>query len=265
MRIDRTRAQKGAGGFIGVAAKGYIAEVFRSIQGEGPYVGYLQVFVRFSGCSLRCAYCDTPRAQERASVCILRGDSPAGGLLPNPVDAHELASFVRTLAEASAGIHSMSATGGEPLEQGEFLRAFLREIKNGGLRVYLETNGLFEDAARATAPLVDVASIDIKLPSLCGGGDLLGIYRRVLPIFRQHELFCKVVVAEGFEASEFDEAVRLVANLDARTPFIIQPATPNAGRGGMKGAELLACYATAAAHLRDVRVIPQCHPLMGLE
>ena len=36
-----------------------IAEIFDSIQGEGPYIGYRQLFIRFCGCNLLCDYCDT--------------------------------------------------------------------------------------------------------------------------------------------------------------------------------------------------------------
>jgi 7-carboxy-7-deazaguanine synthase len=248
---------------VSSAAQGYVAEVFRSIQGEGPHVGSLQIFVRFSGCSLRCVYCDTTHARERAPHCALKGMAPAR-TIPNPVDAGELAAYVRSLAEVSPGIHSLSVTGGEPLEQGDFLKVFCTEIRECGLPVYLETNGLFEEAARSVSPLVDIVSLDIKLPSLCGGRDLFAIYRRILPIFRERELFCKVVVAGGYDPAEFDEAVALVAAFDRRIPFIIQPATPTASSGGVGGESLLACCFKAAAYLDDVRVIPQCHRLLGL-
>jgi 7-carboxy-7-deazaguanine synthase len=246
-----------------VSANGYVAEIFRSIQGEGPHVGSLQIFVRFSGCSLRCVYCDTTYARERAADCALRGKTPAR-TIPNPVDARELAAYVRSLAEVTPGIHSLSVTGGEPLEQVDFLRAFCAEIRECGLPVYLETNGLFEDAARSVSSLVDIVSLDVKLPSLCGGGDLFPVYRRILPVFREREIFCKVVIAEGYNPAEFDEAVGLVAAFEKRIPFIIQPATPTASRGGVRGENLLACYFRAAAYLDDVRVIPQCHRLLGL-
>ena len=36
-----------------------VKEIFASIQGEGPYVGYKQLFIRFCGCNLNCGYCDT--------------------------------------------------------------------------------------------------------------------------------------------------------------------------------------------------------------
>ena len=247
-----------------MAAEGYVAEVFRSVQGEGLYVGVLQIFVRFAGCSLRCVYCDTVSARERVPNCVLRGYPVEGRLLPNPLESGELAEYVRSFAEASGQIHSVSATGGEPLEQKEFLLAFLRRMKAYGTHLYLETNGLFEEAAREAAPLVDIVSMDIKLPSLCGGADLFPVYRRVLPVFRERELFCKVVVSGGFDGGEFEAAARLVAELDRRIPFVIQPATPNASCERVHSDELLACYFKAAAYLDDVRVIPQCHRLLGL-
>ena len=41
-----------------------IREIFTSIQGEGPFVGYKQLFVRFSKCNLNCKYCDTDFSPE---------------------------------------------------------------------------------------------------------------------------------------------------------------------------------------------------------
>ncbi|HEX7575638.1 MAG TPA: 7-carboxy-7-deazaguanine synthase QueE, partial [Candidatus Methanoperedens sp.] len=42
----------------------YINEIFNSIQGEGPYAGTRQVFVRFEQCQLHCEYCDTPQTRS---------------------------------------------------------------------------------------------------------------------------------------------------------------------------------------------------------
>jgi 7-carboxy-7-deazaguanine synthase len=246
-----------------VAEAGYLHEVFRSIQGEGWYVGALQIFVRMSGCSLRCRYCDTTEARDRVPECVLHGDR-AVRRVPNPVEGAELTAYVLSLAQSSPGIHSVSFTGGEPLEQREFLRACAERLAGLGLPLYLETNGLAQDSARAVAPLFDIVSLDIKLPSLCGGDDYFAVYRRVLPLFGTAELFCKVVLADGYAPGEFTEAVRIVAEHDARVPFIIQPARPTPACGGVTGEALLACHAEAARFLDTVRVIPQCHPLLGL-
>ncbi|MBI2447469.1 MAG: 7-carboxy-7-deazaguanine synthase QueE, partial [Candidatus Omnitrophica bacterium] len=46
-----------------------ISEIFSSIQGEGLYLGKRQIFVRFYGCNMRCAYCDTmPSRYEELSI-----------------------------------------------------------------------------------------------------------------------------------------------------------------------------------------------------
>ncbi len=243
------------------AADGYVHEVFRSIQGEGPYLGVLQVFVRFAGCSSRCRYCDTVEARGRSGECLLRGED-ATRRVPNPVGVDELASYVRALA-AAPGFHSVSVTGGEPLEQPEFLVALAARCRAAGIPVYLETNGLHEAGAGSVAGLVDFVSLDLKLPSLSPGVSL-EIYRRVLPLFAGSHLFCKVVVAGGFSPEELAEAARIVEEYDRGTTFVIQPATPAAGIEPVSAKELLACHALAARRLDDVRIIPQCHPLLGL-
>jgi 7-carboxy-7-deazaguanine synthase len=243
-------------------AEGYVHEVFRSLQGEGPYVGVLQVFVRLSGCSVRCRYCDSPEARERSDECAMRsGGDPER--IPNPITVTELMSNVRWLADIP-GFHSMSVTGGEPLDQIEFLPSLLERARVYAIPSYLETNGLSLEGARAVAGLVDFVSLDIKLPSLCPSASL-ETYREVLPLFKGTSLFCKVVVAEGFSMDELMEAAGIVREYDRGTTFIIQPATPVPGCGTVDGKTLLESHALVSSLLDDVRVIPQCHRLLGLE
>ena len=245
-----------------VPVSGYVAEVFRSIQGEGPYVGACQIFVRTAGCSLSCNYCDTAAARDRDGSCVFR--SPAGTRTRgNPVTAETVASFIHSIQPA-AGLHSVSITGGEPLEQPDFCRALMRFLKNEELKVYLETNGLHEGAAREMAPMADFVALDIKLPSLCGGGFSLSHYAGILPIFAGCELICKVVVAPGYRADEFSEVVRIAADFDSRIPFVVQPATAAAGRDSVPGETLMHLHEEASLLLENVRVIPQCHGLLGL-
>lgn len=246
-----------------MACEGNIAEVFASIQGEGIYVGVLQVFVRAAGCSRRCVYCDTPRTRGMVARCVLQCDGEKR-YTDNPVDAAVIVSFVRSLAAAHPGIHSVSITGGEPLEQPDFLAGLLPPLRAAGLPIYLETNGLEEAACRAVARYVDFVSLDIKLPSLCGGGDHFAAYHRVLPLFASVRLFTKVVVTGDENEAEFAEAVGLVAAIDRTLPFVIQPAHVHDPDARIRASKLLRYYGAAAAQLDDVRVIPQCHRILGV-
>ena len=83
-----------------------IKEIFASIQGEGPYVGYKQLFVRFCNCNLKCNYCDTEFSANENFIEYC------------PV---ELAQEVNQYKD----VHSISLTGGEPLLSVEFLKEFL--------------------------------------------------------------------------------------------------------------------------------------------
>jgi organic radical activating enzyme len=81
--------------------KAFISEVFVSKQGEGPYTGVEQIFIRFAGCSLNCAYCDTDTT------------------VFTEYTVEELLKKVLFFKEE---VDSVSITGGEPLEQIDFLR-----------------------------------------------------------------------------------------------------------------------------------------------
>ena len=247
----------------GSGKTGFVTELFSSIQGEGIYVGIMQVFLRLAGCGLGCCYCDTPTSKGEVADCVIY-DGESVERIANPVSPERISDAATAMAGRHPGIHSLSITGGEPLEQPDFLISFLEIFKKGGVPVYLETNGLEEEAARVVAPLADIISIDIKLPSLCGGGKFFEIYERVLPLFAGKEFFCKIVIADSMDISEFAEAVQLVSRYDRSTTVVIQPATPGKGCEGVGPDMLFDCYRKASIVLDDVRVIPQCHRIMGL-
>ena len=115
-----------------------VNEIFASIQGEGPYVGYKQLFVRFCNCNLKCNYCDTEFMDGKDY---------------NPC---ELADEVNKFSD----VHSVSLTGGEPLLQIEFLKDFLPRVNK---KIYLETNATLADKFIEVKPFIDIVSADIKL------------------------------------------------------------------------------------------------------
>ena len=125
-----------------------VAEKFISINGEGTRAGELAVFVRFTGCNLRCSYCDTMWANEPG--CPYEEMSPA-----------QICEYVR-----STGIKNVTLTGGEPLLQKDMDNLISLLISECGVRVEIETNGAVD--LRPFAELPEgrpVFTMDYKLPS----------------------------------------------------------------------------------------------------
>jgi 7-carboxy-7-deazaguanine synthase len=118
-----------------------IAEIFRSLQGEGSNQGRPCLFIRLAGCNLHCCWCDTPYAQ-------------AGG---SDMSIDAILEQVWRLNPPYVCI-----TGGEPLLQGDDLEPLLSSLHARGTSIDIETNGTI-DFSR----LQPYASIcmDVKCPS----------------------------------------------------------------------------------------------------
>jgi 7-carboxy-7-deazaguanine synthase len=116
-----------------------INEIFHSLQGEADSVGFRTVFVRLTGCPLRCRYCDTEYAFH------------AG-------DWHDVDSIVESVREY--GAQHVCVTGGEPLAQPNCL-LLLERLCDAGFKVSLETSGAMS-IARVDPRVVRV--LDVKTP-----------------------------------------------------------------------------------------------------
>lgn len=180
-----------------------IAEIFDSIQGEGPYIGYRQLFIRFCGCNLLCDYCDTE---------FNNGDLYSVETLLNEVKKYNLKA-----------IHSVSLTGGEPLIHYEFLKEFLPELKKLGVKVYLETNGTLSKALADVIQYVDIISMDFKLDSCAKIGDLYNKHDAFLEQASNAgvETFAKLVFDETIKDFEINECIKLAQKYDIAV--ILQP------------------------------------------
>jgi 7-carboxy-7-deazaguanine synthase len=116
-----------------------IAEIFRSIQGEGFLTGTDSAFVRSSGCNLRCWFCDTPYASWR----------PEG----KDLSVEEIVTRVERL-----GPRHVVLTGGEPMLFAELI-PLARELRRLGRHVTIETAGTLYLPVEC-----DLMSISPKLP-----------------------------------------------------------------------------------------------------
>ena len=140
-------------------------EIFFSIQGEGTEVGRPSVFVRFGGCDLRCAWCDSVETWLRKPRWRLEGEPGSGEMQErlNPASADQVTKEVRRLQAGRSGL--VSITGGEPLLQPEAVRDLAMRLREAGDRILLETHGLCVDGMARVADTVDVVSMDWKLKS----------------------------------------------------------------------------------------------------
>ena len=125
-----------------------ILEVFSSIQGEGPYAGERQIFIRFAGCNLNCAYCDTTKKRHALKLAV-----------------KDIILKIRKLNK-KVKHRTISLTGGEPLLHTEFLEKLLPELKSRGYKIYLETNATLPRALKRVLRYIDYVCADIKLPSV---------------------------------------------------------------------------------------------------
>jgi len=236
-----------------------VSEVFSSIQGEGLYVGRRQVFVRFRGCTLRCAYCDTPESR-RTGPCRIETTAGSGEFLTveNPISSADLRAAVRGLA-GQARHHSVSLTGGEPLLHADFLAIWLASL-GGGHRVHLETNGTLPNELEKIIGLVDVVAMDVKLPSITGQEPRYDDHLRFLQAAARREVFVKAVFGEATPDSELDEVARIVCRVDPVLPVVLQPLT---GNGRPSARRLLSAQERLSRKLPNVLVIPQMHKIIG--
>jgi organic radical activating enzyme len=140
-----------------MAAKANINEVFNSIQGEGPFSGTRQVFVRFQGCPLSCVYCDSTSANPFESARVVKCSSTRGFL--NSVSTKDLVELVKSLWTPPT--QHPSLTGGEPLLHTQLILELAQEFS---VPLCLETNATFSYEAQQLKHAVNIVACDIKLP-----------------------------------------------------------------------------------------------------
>lgn len=242
--------------------KAGLQEVFSSIQGEGPYVGKRQIFVRFNACHLHCVYCDAPQRPGHLP-CNVEPVSGSGEkqAIENPVPAETLLKWIQHFHQ-QAKHHSISFTGGEPLLYVDFLQTLLPEVSRL-LPVYLETSGTQPEKLQALLEWVDIVAMDIKLPSATGEPMQLENHQRFYQVSRQKEMYVKLVVSEETTPQELGAVAQIVTDPDCIV--VIQPITSlETGQNMVSATKLFELEQVLSRHFMDVRVIPQTHKMLSV-
>ena len=169
-----------------------ITEIFRSLQGESNSVGWPTVFIRLTGCPLRCVWCDTAYAFQ-------------GG------EWMEINAIVERVAEF--GTRHVCVSGGEPLAQKRCLDLLTR-LCDAGYRVSLETSGAL--AVAEVDPRV-VKVLDLKAP---GSGEEARNLWANLDHLQPHDQIKFVVADRG----DFDWAAEQIRTRDlTRWDVLLSP------------------------------------------
>ena len=170
-----------------------VTEIYRSIQGEGRHAGYPCVFVRLTGCNLRCTWCDTEYGYN-------------GG------KDFEISDILKEVSSHNTNL--VEVTGGEPLLQDETPQLVDLLLENG-YTVLIETAGSIDISCVSEKA---VRIVDMKCP---GSGMLdKNFYKNLDLVTDKDEV--KFVIKDR---ADFDWAVNLIKehDLEKKTQLLISP------------------------------------------
>ncbi len=217
-----------------------INEIFSSIQGEGPVVGYKQLFIRFCKCNLNCLYCDTKYHQGQEYT-------------PSQLAQHICAQY------GLETFHSISLTGGEPLLEFEFLKEFLPLVKDK-TKIYLETNATLANNLSEIKEHINIISADIKLPSATGK-DSFELHKEFFKQCDGIQTFAKIVFDNSITEDEIEKCIDLGKSFDIE--LILQPKMIG-DKMAVKSAFCNQILDKFTSKYKNTRLIPQVHKFLDV-
>jgi len=215
-----------------------VKEIFTSIQGEGCYIGYPQLFIRFCECDFNCKYCETDYKPDATSELYT---------------ANSLAERLRSFD--TKNVHSLCLTGGEPLIETPFLKEFLRNVT---FPVFLETNATRTNDLKEIINMIKYVSANIKLPSASGEKDCFAEHAEFIKTCCKagKNTYMKVVFDENITDYEIEKCIEIAKKNNIE--LILQPISKT-GKIGIKSRYLPEILEKFRKKYPKVRLIPQVH------
>ncbi|MBU7012957.1 MAG: 7-carboxy-7-deazaguanine synthase QueE [Theionarchaea archaeon] len=207
-----------------------VSEIFFSLNGEGVLIGVPTVFVRLSGCNLRCTWCDTKYAWEEGAK----------------KDVEQIAREVKK--EDNGFCEWVLLTGGEPLLQE--IGGLVDELKSIGFTIGIETNGsLYKDVLKKC----DFISVDIKTPSSQNPTSDMTTFAHIANVIEEKKGQMKAVIADE---NDYQFIHTFVREAKVAGPLVLQPCW-----GRMTYNQLCHLYFEHPVPHRDIRILTQIHKL----
>jgi 7-carboxy-7-deazaguanine synthase len=170
-----------------------INEIFYSLQGEGAFVGLPTVFIRTTGCNLRCSYCDTTYAYK----------------IGTDLSIDQLLRIIK-----SYHCSYICITGGEPLLQKDFM-TLLRSLVRNKYIIWVETNG--SKSIKKLCGIHNVmVSLDIKCPS---SGMHSEMDLRNISLLSEHDQL-KFIVKQK---KDYEYAKQIITTYKPKCMIFLQP------------------------------------------
>ncbi len=245
--------------------KAPVAEIFFSFQGEGPMAGEPHVFVRLRGCRLTCTYCDTPEARRFEGPARIQPEPGSRRRITRPgeMTVAEIADAVRGLLAALPDnfVRALVITGGEPLEHPDMCLALARELKE--LPLYLDTAGYLPDAMEKVSPAAQWVAMDLKLPSTMAEPVPLETFVSSARACKS-QLILKVPLTREVSPGELTEWLAAVVGVQPDAAVVLQPITPAGPALPPSPNQLMELAVAAGRVTRNLRVIPQIHPVLRI-
>lgn len=232
-----------------------VSEIFTSVEGEGIFIGKKTLFIRLSGCHLKCRWCDTRYALP----------------LDSGIDyqVEEIKDMI--VKELQPFTYKVNFTGGEPLLQIEAVIQLADFIKrHTNLKTYMESSCFDSELFSKILPYMDICKVEFKTEDSKVVEDehydnlLLNEFRCLeLAVQNNKTTYIKIVVTNSTKLDSFKNLVYNISK-KIRTSdimgFVIQPSDsidqPTVNK-------LLDVYDIVQPMYPEVRIIPQLHKVIG--